>query len=146
MQFSALLIVLGPKHESVKVFKTKNATRMVCSLLPKLYGQISTRYNTGKHAVSLIISCYLKKNCQQYDRIEFLSKIGGRTGVEDGSKVAYKVIDHVFTSEVFMYYSWTGICRGKSGEKKTFQILDGILGVFFEVISLAYPSKELCDF
>jgi hypothetical protein len=43
----------------------------------------------------------------------------------------------MFTSKVLTRYSWTGVSRGSSEGKKSFQILDGIVGVLFEVIYLA---------
>ncbi|CAG9764328.1 unnamed protein product [Ceutorhynchus assimilis] len=66
-----------------------------------------------------------------------LSRIGGTSGNEDGAKIAYKIIDFLFRPDVLVNYTWTGISRGKSSEKMTFQILEGIVTVLFEVISLA---------
>jgi hypothetical protein len=38
---------------------------------------------------------------------------------------------------ILTQYSWTGVYRGMSEGKKSFQILDGIVVVMFEVIYLA---------
>lgn len=71
-------------------------------------------------------------------QITFLSKTGGTSREGDGGKVAYKVIDQMFDPAVLTNYTWTGIARGKNSTKKMpFQILEGILDVFFQVISLA---------
>jgi hypothetical protein len=43
----------------------------------------------------------------------------------------------MFTSKVLTQYSWTGVSGGLSEGKKSFQILDGVVGVLFEVIYLA---------
>lgn len=43
----------------------------------------------------------------------------------------------MFRSDVLVNYTWTGISRGKSSEKISFQMLEGIVTVLFEVISLA---------
>jgi hypothetical protein len=61
--------------------------------------------------------------------IKSLTKVGGCSGEEVGCKVGYKVVDHMFTSKVRTQYSWTGVSRGSSEGKKSFQILDGIVGV-----------------
>ncbi|KAK9722665.1 Pan3 Pseudokinase domain [Popillia japonica] len=66
-----------------------------------------------------------------------LSRIGGTSGEEEGAKIAYKIIDFLFRSDVLVNYTWTGISRGKSSEKISFQMLEGIVTVLFEVISLA---------
>jgi hypothetical protein len=66
-----------------------------------------------------------------------LTKVGGCSGEEVGCKVGYKIVDHMFTSKVRTQYSWTGVSRGSSEGKKSFQILDGIVDVLFEVIYLA---------
>ncbi|KAG5890736.1 hypothetical protein JTB14_013083 [Gonioctena quinquepunctata] len=60
--------------------------------------------------------------------ITFLSKIGGTSRQEDGGKVAYK--------------------RKELNSKKTLQILEGILDVFFQVISLAdsrHTKQKTCN-
>lgn len=81
--------------------------------------------------------------------VTFLSKIGGTSREEDGGKVAYKVIDQFFSSSVLINYTWTGVSRGKnSTPKKPFQILEGILDVFFQVISLAdsrHTKQKNCN-
>ncbi|XP_066250361.1 uncharacterized protein [Euwallacea similis] len=71
--------------------------------------------------------------------ITFLSKIGGTSREDDGGKVVYKVVDQVFNPLVLVNYTWTGVSRGKDNlpPKKPFQSLEGILDVFFQVISLA---------
>nr|CAI5865343.1 unnamed protein product [Callosobruchus analis] len=69
--------------------------------------------------------------------IYLMSTIGGTSGTEDGVKVAYKIIDFLFTPEVLVNYSWTGVSRGVSGEKTSFQVLEGILTVCFDVVLLA---------
>jgi hypothetical protein len=66
-----------------------------------------------------------------------LTKIGGSSGEEVGCKVGHKVVDHMFTSKVLTQYSSTAVSGGLSQGKKSFQILDGIVGVLFEVIYLA---------
>nr|CAH7735820.1 unnamed protein product [Callosobruchus chinensis] len=66
-----------------------------------------------------------------------LSTIGGTSGTEDGVKVALKIIDFLFRPEVLINYSWTGVSRGVSGEKTSFQVLEGILTVCFDVVLLA---------
>lgn len=43
----------------------------------------------------------------------------------------------MFRPDVLINYTWTGISRGKTGEKMTFQILEGMVNVLYEVISLA---------
>jgi hypothetical protein len=65
-----------------------------------------------------------------------LAKVGNCSGAEVGSKVGYKV-NHTFSSKVLTQYSWTGVYRGMTEGKKSFQILDGIVEVMFEVIYLA---------
>jgi hypothetical protein len=69
--------------------------------------------------------------------IKSLTKVGGCSGEEVDCKVGYKVVNHMFTSKVLTQYSWTGVSRGSSEGKKSLQILDGIVGVLFEVIYLA---------
>ncbi|KAK4885404.1 hypothetical protein RN001_001675 [Aquatica leii] len=69
--------------------------------------------------------------------ISYLSKIGGTSREADGTKVAYKIVDRVFTPTVLINYTWTGISRDKMSKKMAFQGLEGILNVFFEVVSLA---------
>ncbi|VEN38449.1 unnamed protein product, partial [Callosobruchus maculatus] len=69
--------------------------------------------------------------------ITLLSTVGGTSGTEDGVKVAYKIIDFLFKPEVLVKYSWTGVSRGDSGEKTSFQVLEGILTVCFDVVLLA---------
>ncbi|CAH1113690.1 unnamed protein product [Psylliodes chrysocephalus] len=81
--------------------------------------------------------------------ITFLSKIGGTTREEDGTKVAYKVIDYLFNPSVLINYTWTGVARGKNrNSRKPFQILEAILDVFFQVISLAdirHTKQKNCN-
>lgn len=130
--------IVVPK-ERVDLLKDIKFPLTTCDEISSLETQIRENVEFRKQLVRE--SCLLEVPTTALSKfllqIDFLSKIGGCTGVEDGTKVAYKVIDCVFHSEVLMNYSWTGISRGNSGEKQAFQLFDGILGVFFEVISSA---------
>ena len=44
-------------------------------------------------------------------QINQLCQIGGTSGEEDGTKVAYKIVDYVFDPVVLINYTWTGISR-----------------------------------
>lgn len=66
-----------------------------------------------------------------------MSKIGGTSGQEDGTKIGYKIVDHVFSRKLLTHYSWTGVSRRQLSDKKSFQNYQGLLNVFFKVIFLA---------
>lgn len=81
-------------------------------------------------------------------QVEILCEIGGRSGQEDGTKIGYKAIDFFFSPNLLTKYSWTGLSRGKDGEKKSFRNLEGILDVFFQAISKAdcrHTKQKNCN-
>ncbi|CAH0555096.1 unnamed protein product [Brassicogethes aeneus] len=68
--------------------------------------------------------------------IDFLSRVGGSSGQNDATKVAYKISDMLFSSEILTHYSWTGISKRKENpEKQSFTALKKVIEVFFEVLS-----------
>lgn len=68
---------------------------------------------------------------------KFLTNIGGTSGVFDGQKTTYKLVDTVFNPNVLVNYTWTGISRNKDIKKIPFQKYNGIIDLFLEVVLMA---------
>ncbi|XP_055700417.1 uncharacterized protein LOC129800067 [Phlebotomus papatasi] len=72
-----------------------------------------------------------------------MSSIGGTSGNRDGIKIAYRLVDEIFTRELLKYYSWTG--TKTKYEKKQFSAYNRFLQAFYDIVKLAddkYSTTE----
>lgn len=55
----------------------------------------------------------------------------------DGFKIAYKLVDYMFTSDILVQYSWTGLSKEPGVVKDSFQKYENIIRLFQRVVQLA---------
>lgn len=84
-----------------------------------------------------------------YDQfIAEISTFGGTSGDKKGYKIAYGLIDQLFTREFMTKCSWTGSSKGQV-EKINFSVATTFLQAFYDIVHLAdsrYSKNEAKDF
>ncbi|XP_055694637.1 uncharacterized protein LOC129796589 isoform X5 [Lutzomyia longipalpis] len=75
--------------------------------------------------------------------IKELCKINGYSGTSNGTKCAYRLVDHIFSRTLFTLYSWSGVSH--TGTKENFSSHTNFLDMFLKVIRMADATFSQVD-
>ncbi|XP_055704634.1 uncharacterized protein LOC129802666 [Phlebotomus papatasi] len=89
----------------------------------------------GDESVLEDFEAHLANKTYREQFVHQMSSFGGTSGNRDGNKIAFRLIDKIFTSDLLTNYSWTG--AKTKYIKKQFSTYTHFIEAFYDIVKLA---------